>query len=728
MSALSGSAPHPRIPESWIARGEQRSKAVVPPVQHLAAYAALTDTPLLVVSVTEQEPLPVVRWANRAFTELFGYDVDEVVGEPLWLLEHSPLGAGGDDVEAGPDELLRERRTSAATCTLERKDGTRFVSEVTAVPVGSFDGASWVLRIRPSGEKLWADDHLRASEERFRALTDGAPIGIFSSDVGLRLGYVNDFFAELHGTSADDLLGTAWLGLVHPEDVGEAIAAIEMVLGGESVDLPLRICPADQSPRWVHMRAVPVRTPGKGAGFVGTLEDVTQRRAWEATLAHQASHDPLTGLPNRVQLWETLSKVLEGRRANDPAVALLFFDLDNFKLVNDSLGHDAGDMLLVEISRRLGAAVRQGDLVTRFGGDEFVVLCQGVENEQEAGVIAARLLEALTGPVQLEGTEVRVSASVGVVLADESYNAPESLVRDADVAMYQAKGAGKDCYAMFDQRVRDDLQHRLRLTNDLRRAVDNDEMWLAYQPVVELVTGSVRSVEALLRWSHPEHGEISPADFIPLAEETNLIVTLGAWVLQQACNQLADWRRTMGADAPRYVAVNLSALQLDQATLPEIVEDALRSADLCGDDLCLELTESVLMADPEVSLASLGRLRDLGVRFAIDDFGTGYSSFTYLRRLPVDYLKIDRSFTAGLGLAGEDAIVAAVVSLAQALGLAAVAEGVETQEQAEELTRMGCAYAQGFYFGRPVAPAVLPTLLASLRELPALSSISEIAS
>jgi diguanylate cyclase (GGDEF)-like protein len=392
---------------------------------------------------------------------------------------------------------------------------------------------------------------------------------------------------------------------------------------------------------------------------------------------------------------------------------VLFVDLDRFKLVNDSLGHDAGDMLLVEISRRLGAAVRQGDLVTRFGGDEFVVLCQGVENEQEAGVIAARLLEALTGPVQLEGTEVRVSASVGVVLADESYTAPESLVRDADVAMYQAKAHGRDRHELFDAALRQQAVRRLEMEEALRAALHTDELSLAFQPVICAYTGRVLSTEALLRWMSPVFGVVTPAEFIPIAEETGLIVTLGRRVLEMACTQTLAWRSTHEALADLHVAVNLSARQLTDPDLVRVVAGTLASTGLPATALTLEITESMLMEDADAAASTLRRLSEIGVRLSIDDFGTGYSSLAYLTRFPVDELKVDRSFVDGMAADDADAvIVASVIALAHTLGLDVVAEGVETAEQLHILQDLGCDSVQGYHLGRPASAAdVLDRLL-----------------
>ncbi len=388
------------------------------------------------------------------------------------------------------------------------------------------------------------------------------------------------------------------------------------------------------------------------------------------------------------------------------AVGLFFLDIDDFKLVNDSLGHSLGDLLLQQVAARLGTALRDRDLVARVGGDEFVVLCPDVPDEQVALQVAERLRTALADPFRLQGHEVTVGASIGVVLADGAQEAAD-LLRDADVAMYQAKSAGKDRAALFDAAVRTRLADRLHLLNDLRRAVAASEIGLVYQPVVSLGDGQVCSVEALARWEHPVRGLVSPADFVPLAEQSDLICVLGADVLRRACHQLSAWRVELGEAAPQTVSVNLSAVQLRSPGLVDLVRDALADAGLAGADVCLELTESVLMHDRESVARQLAALRALGVRIAMDDFGTGYSSLAYLQQLPVDRLKLDRSLLAGLAEPGARSVVPAAVMLAQGLDLQTVAEGVETPEQLARLQEVGCEAVQGYHVCRPLPPAPL---------------------
>ena len=434
-----------------------------------------------------------------------------------------------------------------------------------------------------------------------------------------------------------------------------------------------------------------------------------ERKAFEDRLAHQAHHDPLTALPNRVLFLEFLVLALARARRHRSSVAVLFLDLDRFKVVNDSLGHDAGDELLVAMARRLKGVVRPGDTIARFGGDEFTVLCEdlsGPHARQQAIDLAERLLEAIHAPFELDGDEAFLSASIGIALASGPSERPEALLRDADAAMYRAKERGKGRWELFDEQMRSTALQRLETENALHRALDRGEFRVFYQPVISLSEGRCIGAEALVRWQHPERGLVAPYEFITLAEETGLIVPLGAWVLEEACRQVARWQRDFRADDSFIVSVNLSARQLAQPDLVASVANALERAGADARNLCLEITESVLMDDAEGTIGSITALKSLGVKLSIDDFGTGYSSLGYLKRFPVDSVKVDQSFVDGLGSDPEDsAIVAAVISLGHALGLTVVAEGVESAEQLEELIALGCDQAQGFFFA-PAQPAV----------------------
>ncbi len=676
----------------------------------LLAWAEADDGGLLLL---DRGPAgrTAVRWVNVAGARLLGYAPEEVLGEPLERVLRSPFSAVPTQ-DAPQEPLVDARRVLRRPVTVERRDGAPLRVLLTSVPLQDDAAPGWVVRLvrEPDAERV--ADELRTSHERFRALADRAPIAIFCSEAGLRLAYLNDRSSELFGAPATRLEGMGWLSHVHLEDRPAVIWAMTRALEGQPQELPLRVLRSDGAQRSVHARIVPVRDARRDAGFVGTLEDVTERQAFEASLAHQASRDALTGLLNRRRLLELLSEdLVTSRTGRIEPPGLLFLDLDDFKQVNDELGHQAGDALLLEVSRRLREAVREGDVVSRFGGDEFAVLCRGLHDEADAGDVARRVLEAVTGPVVLGTATLTVSGSLGVVVAGPSHLEAEDVLRDADIAMYQAKAAGKDRWALFDEQARARARERVELAHDLRRAVEQDRLEVHYQPVVRLTAPGDRpglaSVEALARWTHERHGDVPPSDFIELAEESGLVPQLGLQVLRRSCAQLVAWQRELGSDAPRTVSVNVSALQLRHGDFAETVATVLAETGLAGSSLCLELTETVVMHDENAVAACFWRLHELGVRIAIDDFGTGYSSLAVLRRLPFDTLKIDRSVVPEFTTDAYDPVVAAVVGLGHAMGLAVVAEGVETLAQAEGLRLLGCPLAQGYLYGRPMPPAQL---------------------
>jgi diguanylate cyclase (GGDEF)-like protein len=452
------------------------------------------------------------------------------------------------------------------------------------------------------------------------------------------------------------------------------------------------------------------------------VQDISARRHAEAQLNHIAFHDSLTGLPNRSRFHTLLAQALMASR-DDPQrhFAVMFLDFDRFKLINDSMGHSAGDLFLIQVSRRIQDHVRPGDVVARLGGDEFAVLLHQVAEECSATNMAERLQQVLKQPMRIGGVNVTTSASIGITFSKLGYTRPEELVRDADIAMYRAKAAGKARYALFDAALHTEVAQRMLIESDLRQALASGELHVVYQPLFNIGTGALRGFEALARWTHAERGVVEPSTFIQIAEESGLIIELTDFVLEKACRQMAQWHALDPALAELKLQVNLSGSDLAHSALYERIEHAMKLTRFDPRQLTLELTENVLMQRIDAAVITLEALRKLGVSLAIDDFGTGYSSLAYLSSLPIDSLKIDRSFVHGMRHGRKDAeIVRAIVSLGATLGKSVVAEGIETVSQLSQLRELGCEHGQGFHLSRPLDPEQAGALLQCLlAEVPA---------
>jgi diguanylate cyclase (GGDEF)-like protein/PAS domain S-box-containing protein len=662
---------------------------VPPEIVSTVFYSATVSDSLAILVAETVGGCQRLTWCNEGAVQLLGYGLDDVRALALDQLFPS---LGGGELKL----LLRRERAARMTIPVRTASGAVIESIVVTTP--SPGGRMWTLRMLSTANeqeralRATADAH----ERRFSALTERSPIPTLLSEQGMRLAHVNDAFCTLVGLRAEQLLGTGWIDTIHEDDLDGVIEQVAAALEGEDVETQARLVRDDGTVRTTVIRFSHLFTPGVGAGFVGTIEDITDRLAFEAKLAHQANHDPLTGLPNRTLLAQY---VAERFRPGIGGLACLFLDLDNFKVVNDSLGHTAGDELLVEVASRLRATVRPGDLVARFGGDEFVVVCENVD-EEAVVALAGRVSEALARPMRLGGVDIRPYASVGVTVQTGEHGAADELIRDCDIAMYQAKASGKGRITVLDQQARAEARDKLRLVAELRDAIERRDITLTYQPIFSSLDGQPVAVESLARWTHRERGPITPSTFVPLAEESGLIGGLGLLVLDETCRQLAEWDHLLGAAAPPRANVNVSALQLDD-NLPGQVAAALALHQLAPSRISVEITESALMKDPTSARHVLQQLRDLGIELAIDDFGTGYSSLAYLRHLPVDCLKVDRSFVAEMAQ-GHPEIASAVIALAATLNLRTVAEGVETLEQAEELTRLGATYLQGFCLAEPM--------------------------
>jgi len=455
---------------------------------------------------------------------------------------------------------------------------------------------------------------------------------------------------------------------------------------------------------------------GRFKGYRGTGRDITVEKLAEERIRHMAHHDALTDLPNRLLLYDRIGQLVARARRDRRMVAVLFIDLDRFKNVNDSLGHQIGDRLLQSVAERLTACTRESDTVARIGGDEFVVVVPDLNEQQDAGNVAQKVLEALSRPFRIFGHEVHITPSVGICAYPRDGEDVETLMRNADTAMYHAKGMGRNNYQFFTVEMNAAAQHRLALENDLRRALERSELTLHYQPQLDLQTGDIIGFEALARWRHPERGMVPPSQFIPVAEETGLIDRLGDWVLEQACAQAVEWQ---AAGFPHLqVAVNLSAHQFRREEAAESVARVLAQTGLPPARLELEITESVLIQHAEQVLAKFKVLNDMDVQLSLDDFGTGYSSLSYLKRFPIDKLKIDQSFVRDISTDPDDAaIVTAIIAMAHSLGLEVIAEGVETKEQLAFLKLLGCDKAQGYYFSKPLPAEEFLALLHSWNPL-----------
>ena len=643
---------------------------------------------------------------NPRLVEILGWTPQEMIGRPAADFAY-------DDEARREIEARRVHRRQGhggrALARYRHKDGGEVHALITARPLLDDDGV-YVGRmafVADITEHRRAEVALQESEARFRAIVSNLTDAVSIHDRDGTVLYVTPSYSRMVGGSDPDrVVGQNPLLLIHPEDRHLVASAFEAWASGANGANIIGYRVAHEDGSWRELESVGVNLLDDPAvrGIVVTSRDGTERRRAERELAHRALHDPLTGLPNRTLLLDRLRHAATRRRGPQSTVAVLFVDVDRFKAINDSLGHDAGDTVLNSLAMLLESSVRPGDTVARLGGDEFVVCCENIGSEAAATALAARLAQRLLVPFVVAGEEFHVTVSIGIAVADGNVPIdPDRLLRMADGAMYRVKARGGNGYEIATEQLDHELIERFELESRLRRAIASDELRVYLQPEVDLDSGHVFGFEALVRWQEPNGNVISPAKFIPLAEETGLVVPLGRRVLEEACRQLVELQARRPHDPRYWVSVNLSARQLERSDLAATVAEVLDSSGLDPDRLWLELTETALMSDVETATETLHRLRDLGVHVAVDDFGTGWSSLQYLKRFPVEMLKIDRSFVDGIGRSPEDAtIVAAVVSLAHALGLHAIAEGVETEEQRRWLRELGCDLGQGYLWSRPL--------------------------
>ncbi|HST03557.1 MAG TPA: EAL domain-containing protein [Chloroflexia bacterium] len=641
--------------------------------------------------------------SNAAFRDLLGYTKEDMARLTIYDI----VAMEGALVDKYIRKILADMRPQVAERHYLGKDGNTVRVEEYASTLRR-DGRKVLCFL--ASELVGVIPHIdeksdRQSEERFRAMVQNAADVITIVNPNGTIRYQSPSIERMLGFNTSRLIGMSIFDNLHDDDVDQMQHMVAEVIErpGVAKRATLRIQHADHSWRFVEIIATNHLRDSNVGGIILNMRDVTERKVLEEQLMHQAFHDPLTGLPNRTYFLERLTSALRKTARPDSVLAVMFVDLDNFKVINDSLGHHAGDLLLAEAARTIREAVRPLDIVARFGGDEFTLLLQDLDSTEAALVIAERVQRALQVPRIIENHEISVACSVGVAFSDPAVLDPEELIRNADIAVYKAKADGKARITLFDREMNRYALHRLETEIELRRAIERNELVLYYQPLLDLMTGAVLEMEALVRWQHPKRGLVSPLEFIPLAEETSLIIPLGKWVLEEACMQAQAWKSLGHGAAGLVVCVNVSARQFRQNGLLEDIAHALEISGLPPGDLKLEITETVGMEDPEQSLATLRALKALGVKLALDDFGMGYSSLSYLKHFPMDSIKLDRSFISGLGNNRQDtAVVYAAVSFAKALHLTITAEGIESNSQVEQLRALGCELGQGYLFSKPL--------------------------
>ena len=574
-----------------------------------------------------------------------------------------------------------------------------------------------LLRMRSLAGQAAAQAERARLLDRLGAIIDASPVAIVELDRSGRVQLWNRAAERIYGWQPEEVLGRP-----HPASLESGWPAVQPTAargqGQATTRMELRHHRSDGTPIEVELSTAPLQGPsGEPAGIIGVAVDITDRKRLAEQLRHQALHDPLTDLANRALFQDRLEHALARLDRHGGLLAVLLLDLDGFKTVNDTLGHQVGDQLLALVAERLRTNVRPSDTVARLGGDEFVVLVEDASGPADAVAATQRLLQALATPISVASRDIQVRASVGIAIAAAGAQ-PGDLVRDADVAMYQAKAEGGSSFRIFDPSMRAAVMDRAELEADLRQALDRDQFRLRYQPIVDLQSGRITGLEALVRWQHPTRGLLAPGSFISLAEETGLLVTIGAWVLHRACQQTRFWQASIPGCQQLSISVNLSAVQLAQPNLASEIAQTLATTGLEARHLTLELTESLLIADVDTTAITLAELDGLGVRLAIDDFGTGYSSLAYLRRLPVDVLKIDKAFVDEVASNPDAAALArAIINLATTFGLATVAEGIEQLDQLQRLRELGCQHGQGYYFAKPLDDQQLTTLLRAQQPL-----------
>ncbi|WP_206756592.1 PAS domain S-box protein [Oscillatoria sp. FACHB-1406] len=634
-----------------------------------------------------------IRFANPAAANLFGRSISQLLNWDLGLPFISCEWVEIALVQPSKKIVVAEMQVTETTWDRERV---------------------YLVSLRDITQRKHAEEQLRESEEKYRRIVETAAEGIWTIDRDHNTTFVNSQMAEMVGYSVAEMKGKNIFDFIDSSQ--DALMKRHLLRRHkkteEKYDFQLRR--KDGSLFWVAISTRPLfDSDGHYAGALKMIADINDRKQAEAQLRYNAYYDPLTNLPNRTLFLERLAHTIRrSRRRSGYPYAVFFLDLDDFKVVNDSLGHMMGDQLLVAIARRLESCLQPSEILARLGGDEFTILTEGLRNRQDVISIAQKIHRAFRAPLYLQERDLFINVSIGIAFGNPDYTYSEELLRDADAAMYSAKASGKGRYAIFDREMHETVLMRFQLETDLRLALERQEFLLYYQPIFDLASGHLAGFEALVRWQHPERGFIGPQEFIPVAEQTGFIVPLGWWILQEACAQIASWQKQFACKQPLTIAVNLSGKQLKEADIVKRVRNILEQTELEGSALKLEMVESLLMEDTEATLQTLAQLRAMQVQLVIDDFGTGYSSLSYLHRFPVSALKIDRSFVLGLERDSDNGeIIKAVASLARALKMNTIAEGIETKEQLAYIKGIGCQYGQGYLFARPLEPQAAAALI-----------------
>jgi diguanylate cyclase (GGDEF)-like protein/PAS domain S-box-containing protein len=669
-----------------------------------AAFDEL-PTPAVVCNADSLEVLAV----NKAAIQYYGYSLEAF--RRMTLEDLRPMGSQPpSDDTAAPTIRVHEQ---GGLWRHRRSDGTLADIDVTCRAI-RFDGARQALLIcHDSLGKHPAESDLPTSAELFEASSQA----ILITGADGRIQFVNSAFSRITGYGAAEVAGAKPSLLSsgrHDRAFYERMWTEIRERGHWQGEIWNRRKDGEVYPEWLNISALR-DSRGEIVRYVGMFTDISDRKAAEARIEYLAHYDPLTGLANRALLGDRFNLAIGQAKRSRRRVAVLILDLDRFKKVNDTLGHSAGDTILQQTAQRLRGCLRQADFVARQGGDEFILLVNDIDMIHDAAHVAQKIIRIMARPIEVQGREIHITPSIGISIYPDDGSDVEVLLKNADIAMYQAKNAGRNNYQFYAQDMNESAFEHLAFESSLRRALDASEFVLHYQPQVDLASGQVTGVEALIRWRHPDLGMVSPAQFIPVAEETGLIVPISNWVLRQACTQCASWQATTGR--PSQISVNVSSLQFRHRDFVELVSETLQRTGLPAGSLELELTESVVMHDADAVIAKLFSLQEAGVRLAIDDFGTGYSSLSYLKRFPIDRLKIDQSFVSDIGRNGDsEAIVEAIISMAHSLRLDTLAEGVETGEQLAFLRSRQCRHIQGYLFSRPLeSPALLEILAGDTR-------------